>query len=70
MVSIERALDDQLRSAIRTADQARLALAKVDLSRADRLSKPLYSADLSALWDRWRISLVELQLQLGPQPKE
>jgi hypothetical protein len=67
LVTVERDLDERLRQAIKEADRARLGLAALDLSRADAISRPLYAADLAALWDRWRISLVELQLQLGPR---
>jgi hypothetical protein len=67
MITRERALDDKVRWAIREADRAREALAKLDLSGVDRLSRPLYSSDLASLWDRLRITLAELQLQLGPR---
>jgi len=70
MATKERVLADRLRSAILQADRARLDLAAVDLSGAGRLDRPLFASDLTALWDRWRVSLVELQLQLGPSAKE
>ena len=70
MATKERVLADRLRSAILQADRARLDLAAVDLSGAGRLDRPLFASDLAALWDRWRVSLVELQLQLGPSAKE
>jgi hypothetical protein len=67
LVTVGRDLDERVRSAIRSADRARLELAAVDLSKADRLSRPLYASDLAALWDRWRVTLVELQLALSPR---
>jgi hypothetical protein len=70
MVTRERDLADRVRWAIQAADRARVELAKIDLTGADRLSLPLYSSDLAALWDRWRVSLTELQLQLSPEREE
>jgi hypothetical protein len=70
LATAARALDDRVRWAIRSADRARSDLAALDLSKADRLSRPLYASDLAALWDRWRVSLVELQLALSPSGEE
>jgi hypothetical protein len=70
MATRERVQADRLRSAILQADRARLDLAAVDLTGADPLDRPLFASDLAALWDRWRVSLVELQLQLGPSARE
>jgi hypothetical protein len=70
MVTVGRDLDERVRFAIRSADRARLELAALDLSRVDRISRPLYAADLAALWDRMRVTLSELQLQPSPAREE